>query len=475
MPVNKYHFTLLQMTFVLMLCACGAGNSPTSKSPVSSCPYGAALADGCSGSPAGTPQLPHLLDVQQVTALSILPGSGYTNGTFTWTASGGGGSGATGTITVVNGALGGRAGLQYTITNQGTGYTGWPTIAVPAGAAVTGSGGSIVPTVYQATPHNAATPWNMPGVDYYVGVPNGTVLKDPTSASNLPAGASFSGQTVTVTGCNVTLDGYDFTLHNTALLINVTGTGCTTTVQNSKQHALPNTLTYSPIAEIANLGAGGTLVYQKNEYDGLAPYGQLGGSGLAVNAPICCQGNVKLMYNYFHNFDAKIIQMSGTTPTSTMVEKYNLFSNFGSCGDSCAHGEAEYMYSGTGTINYTGQFNTYVLPFYNSGTSNLTAPHAVLASGLTISGITDDHNVILAQGPQGTCAQNNQHPYVAAAAVFDGAHSVANSFMQNVSFAYNYIDNSGTYFPWYHSGVGVNVTNTTWTNNVDTGAGGACN
>jgi len=464
-----------------MLSACGAGNSSTSKSPTpvipASCPYGTALADGCSDAPAGIPQLPHLLDVQQVTALSILPGSGYTNGIFTWTASGGGGTGASGTITVVNGALGGLAGLQYTITNQGTGYTGRPTIAVPASAVGAGSGGSIVPTVYQATPHNAATPWNMPGVDYYVGVPSGTVLKDPTSAANLPVGASFSGQTVTVTGCNVTLDSFDFTLHNTALLINVTGTGCTTTVQYSKQHALPNTLTYSPIAEIANLGAGGTLVYQKNEYDGLAPYGQLGGSTLAVNAPICCQGNVTLMHNYFHNFDAKIIQMSGTTPASTMVEKYNLFSNFGSCGDSCAHGEAEYMYSGTGTINYTGQFNTYVLPFYNSGSSNLTAPHSVEANSTDINGTTDDHNVVLAQGPQSTCATSthNSDYYVAAAVIYDGAQSTSGpGTMENVNFGYNYTDASGVWFTWYHTG-GPALTNVTWTNNVDTGTGNACN
>jgi hypothetical protein len=441
----------------------------------SSCPHGAALPDGCPGAPAGTPQLPHLLDVQQVTALNILPGSGYTNGTYTWAASGGGGSGATGTVTVANGALGGLAGLQYTITNQGTHYTGRPTIAVPAGAGV-GSGGSIVPTVYQATPHNAATPWNMPGVDYYVGVPSGTVLKDPTSAANLPAGASVSGHFVTVTGCNVTLDGFDFTLHDTALVINVTGTGCTTTVQNSKQQAMSSSITFFPIAQLTNLGSGGAFVYRNNEYDGLAPYGVTGGSGFAVNAPICCQGNVTLEYNYFHNFDAKIIQMSGTTPSSPMVERYNLFADFGSCGDSCAHGEAEFTYSGSpGTVSFTGQFNTYILPMY-TGTMNLTAPHAVLAENMTIDGVLDDHNVILAQGPQGTCA-NNPTYYVAAAAIYDGAQNNPNTaLLANGSFTYNYIDASGTYFPWYHAALkGATIRNVTWTNNVDTGTGNPCN
>jgi hypothetical protein len=321
----------------------------------------------------------------------------------------------------------------------------------------------------------------MPGVDYYVGIPTGTVLKDPTVGANLPTGAAYvtyagSGY-VNVTGCNVTLDSFDFTLHNTALVINVSGTNCTTTLQNSKQHALPDTLTSSPAAELANLGSGGTFVYQKNEYDGLAPYGQLHGSGLAVNAPICCSGNVLLQYNYFHNFDAKIIQMSGTVPTSTMIERYNLFSNFGSCGGDCAHGEAEYMYAGTGNINFTGQFNTYVLPFYNSGSSNLTAPHSVLANDTGINGTTDDHNVVLAQGPQSTCATttHNANYYVAAALIYDGSQNTnVTGTMHNVSFDHNYTDASGVWFTWYHS-ADTPLTGVTWTNNVDTGTGNACN
>jgi hypothetical protein len=316
----------------------------------------------------------------------------------------------------------------------------------------------------------------MPGVDYYVGVPSGTVLKDPTIGANLPAGATFSGHTVTVTGCNVTLDGFDFTLHDTALVINVTGTGCTTTIQNSKQHALSNTLTYNPIANLTSLGSGGAFVYQRNEYDGLAPYGVDGGSGFGVNAPICCRGNVTLMYNYFHNFDAKIIQMSGTTPSSPLVERYNLFADFGSCGGSCAHGEAEYTYAGSpGIVSFTGQFNTYILHMH-AGTMNLTAPHAVEANSLIIDGTSDDHNVVLAQGPQNTCGGNPNY-YVAAAAVFDGSQSTSGfGSLRNMTFDHNYIDASGAYFPWYHhTANGSTMENVTWTNNVDAGTGNDCN
>ncbi len=449
------------------------------------CPYPTALPDGCLGAPAGTTQLPHLLDVQQVTALNILPGSGYTDGTYNWTASGSGGSAASGTVAVLGGALGGSTGLLYTIANQGTHYTSRPAIAVPP-AAGAGIGGSITPTVYQATPHNASTPWNMPGVDYYVGIPPSvTSLKDPTINGNLPPGATLSGNTVTVTGCNVTLDSLDFTLHSTVLVINVTGANCTTTVQNSKQHAISTTVTYKSIALLQSLGSGGVFLYQNNEYDGLAPYGKTGGSGLLVDTPICCIGssgsNVTLMYNYFHNFDSKIIQLSGTLPSSSFMERYNLFANFGSCGTNgkgpCQHGEAEYTYSiNPGTLSFTSQFNTYILPSY-VGTPDPTAPQAVQADNMTLDGVLDDHNAILAQGPQNTCSYNNQIAYVAAAAVFDGAQNDPNAaLLTNATFAYNYIDNSGTYFPWYHAATGgAKITNTTWTNNVDTGTGNSCN
>jgi hypothetical protein len=56
-------------------------------------------------------------------------GSGYTNGAHTLTITGGGGTGATGTATIVAGALD-----SVTITNAGTGYTSVPTIALPVSA-----------------------------------------------------------------------------------------------------------------------------------------------------------------------------------------------------------------------------------------------------------------------------------------------------------------------------------------------------
>jgi hypothetical protein len=444
------------------------GKSESSSPPDSGggCPQGTALPDGCSSAPACSPQFPHLLDVKSVVMLNIVPGSGYTDGTYDWTTSGGGGSGATGKVTVSGGMVGGSSSQGYTIADPGSGYTSRPEIVVSG--LTGGKGASITPSVYEATPHNAPTRWNMPGVDYCVGVPNGTALKDPTMSANLPSGASYASSVVTIRGCNVTLSGFDFTLHDTVVSVDITSKSCTTTIEDSKFSA--NGTALQPIANLLDLGPGGAFVFQRNEYDGLAPIGDPNGSGFDVNDPIQAGqgGNVTLRYNYFHNFDSKVIQVSGDTPSAPFTEQFNLFADFGSCKTPpCAHGEAEYTYGG-GAISFTGQFNTYVQHFH-TGSADLTALHAVEADDVDIDGLTDDHNVILAPGPQETCNEYNQTGYVAAATVYDGQQEGGE--LTHVSFAFNYLDNSGTFFPWYHA-TGTGVTHT---NNVDTGTGGPCN
>ncbi len=441
-----------------------SSTSPSAQKPSASCPIASNLVDGCANAPAGTPQFPNLLDIQKVVMLNIIPGSGYVNGIYSWSTSGGGGSGATGTVTVSGGKVGGSGGQLYSISNEGAGYSSRPTIIV-AGLSG-GSGASIVSSVYQATPHNATTPWNMPGVDYYVGVPYGTALKDPTISSNLPTGASFSGTTVSITGCNVTLDGFDFTLHNTNVVVNVSSSSCATTIEDSRFQA--NGLSLQPIANLKNLGPGGSFVFERNEYNGLAPVGG-SGSGFAVNDPIQGSGKVILLYNFFHNFDSKVIQMNGTVAGSSLTEEYNLFADFGSCSTSsgCAHGEAEYTYGG-GALTVTIQFNTYINHFHTNA-ADLTSPQAVQADSLNITSATDNHNVVLAPGPQLSCNESNQVGYTAAAAIYDGQQE--GGTISNGVFQYDYIDASGVYFPWYHNG----GTNMSYSNNIDAGTGGPCN
>lgn len=444
---------ILIVTVIIMATAIGAH---------AQCPN-TGFADGCSSAPSGTPQWPNLLDTQKVTQLNVLAGSGYTNGTYTWTASGCSGSGATGTITVAGGKLAGTTSQQYTISNEGSGYTCRPTVAIPGGAGG-GSGGSIIPTVYQVRPA-----WGVPGVDYYVGYPTGTSFSDPSTT--LPSGASYSSGVVNVTGCGVTLNALDFSLHSGIYInINISSSDCVTTVTNSKFQAF-NVL--QPIINCtgSQLGSGGSLVFTKNSYDGLAPTGGTG-SGFQVNDPIQCQGTITETYNNFHNFDSKTIQVAGVSGNPNHTEKYNLFADFGYCSTPpCSHGEAEYSYSGwPNGIKVVYSYNTYIVHFTSSGNNNLTAPHAVQADDLAITGTNDDHNVVLAPGIYGTCSPSNPTNYTAAAAVYDGQQADPNGTIANVAFSQDYIDNGGTFFPWYHSG----GTGMTYVNLIDTGSGGNC-
>lgn len=419
------------------------------------------FSDGCSSAPTGTPLFPHLLDIQKVTQLNVIAGSGYTNGTYTWTTSGCTGTGATGTITVAGGKLAGATSQQYTISNEGSGYTCRPTIAIPAGAAG-GSGGSITPTVYQARPA-----WAVCNVDYYCGVPVGTSFSDPSTT--LPSGAAYASNVVTVTGCNVALNALDFTLHSGIMInINVTASNCATSVKNSKFQAYG---VNQPIAFCTNLGTGGSFVFEQNSYDGLAATGGTG-SGFTVNDPIECQGIVTMEYNYFHNFDSKIIQMGGIAGAPLFTEKYNDFANFGYCSTPpCSHGEAEYTFAGN-SLKVDFDFNTYHVAFTSSGNNDLTAPHAIQADDVNITGTTDAHNVVLAPGPQGTCNGGNANAYTASGVIYNGDQE--GGTLSGTTFSLDYVDNSATFFPWYNDYTSGHTVLPVGPNNIDAGSGAIC-
>lgn len=82
-----------------------------------------------------------------ITSLTLVAGSGYTNGVFALTVTGpGSGTGFAGTVTVSGGVL-----SSFTITNTGHGYPSTATIAIPAGAGA-GVSGSITPTIAYIAP-----------------------------------------------------------------------------------------------------------------------------------------------------------------------------------------------------------------------------------------------------------------------------------------------------------------------------------
>ncbi len=100
--------------------------------------------------------------------------------------------------------------LTYLITNSD------PTNDVANGNPVLDDGSANAPAGFPQHPkllsgYAARPPWMVAGVDYAVGVPSGTVLKNPQTINDLKIGVDTGRHLIWVNGDNLALSGYDFT------------------------------------------------------------------------------------------------------------------------------------------------------------------------------------------------------------------------------------------------------------------------
>ena len=420
----------------------------------STCPYGVILNDGCTGAQAhGVKPYPHLADYQRVIMVNVIGGSGYTNGTgYSWISSGGGClTNATGTVDVVGGAL-----TNGQVTNEGEGCTSRPTISVPAGT-TGGSGARIVATVYRLTPHNANPTYNLPGIDFPIGYDNSLTLKDPTDGSSLPPCASYENNLVTIVSNSCTLNGFDFSLHNTNLKINGNLVGALVT--NNKFIANANARNGSIV--IASGSCDATIKY--NQLDGAAV--PVSGSGYEMVASInssCYSGQITVEYNYIFDFDSKGLNLGGangiTAATLAVTENYNMYSQIALCATGCSHGEAEYSYSGYTngpvyeTINPWIQKFNVAFTFYSNRGGSPTSQMAIEADAVNIKNADFEYNFVLNPGPWSAIGSNNgtHSPVTASAPIYCGYQENGNNssgIMRN-----NLLDYTGAYFPYNPSG-----------------------
>lgn len=388
------------------------------------CPFGSALADGCPGAQAnGTIIDAHLADAQAVIDLNIDGGSGYTNGTYAWTSSGGGCSpNASGTVTVSGGQLGGGvrgSAANYAITTRGAGCTSQPTIAIPAGAGA-GTGGGIVATVYQLTPHNCtsvtacnsavAANWNVAGVDYPIGVDTTLTLSNPSVTQ--PSGCTWSSPTLTCTGGG-TINGYAFS--GSQLLLLSTGTWTVTNSSFTCTSASGQSILY-----MVTVAKGVSATFKYNTLNG----GAVRTPGVSPGIPCVSpsglvamidsqQGNgdaLTFEYNICYNFDAVCGDFTGATPGTqivTFTEKYNYYYGLGICGTGsnssgpCDHGQAWYGYltnNATFQINWTSTFNVALNHYYEGPTGLSGLASQVGDSYAQV--LTSQNNYRMARGTQ---------------------------------------------------------------------------
>ncbi len=249
------------------------------------------------------------------------------------------------------------------------------------GSASAPSGAPQLPNILSG--YAARPPWQVAGVDYAVGIPSGTTLTDPTLAGALPAGATYSASshTVTVTGNNITLDGYDFSLHGGIELViqsdNVTVENCNFAVGTNQG---------SQGTVVSATSAAGNVTFLDNNFNGndVAVTPQL---GQLLN--IQNKGTVSFQYNYFHDTGGDCIDFSGG-PQADIVE-YNVFANI---GVNTGHADPLQWYDAQITSGEIG-FNTIYqdVPQPGPGNGALT----VLSEGptATMSDMTVNNDTVI--------------------------------------------------------------------------------
>ena len=235
-----------------------------------------------------------------------------------------------------------------------------------------------------------------------------------------------------VTANNVTLDGFDFGLHNGwGIIINSGVTG--TVIQNCNFVVGSNN-----VSPIDALSGSGSLTLLNNSFN-------CGGS--ANLAPALADalfyrgaGTLTVQYNYISNSYGHMIDFVGSNAVTPIVE-YNVFYGYGMGAGS--HGNPWYMNGNNQITNGHFDFNTIVQPSGVQGSNPaLALPDG--EAGVTISNTTLNNNVALnLSGASGGIT------YIFAA----GGAGSSNNTIQD-----NYYDPTGTFGVFYGNSPWKGVT-----------------
>ncbi|WP_164718664.1 Ig-like domain-containing protein [Bradyrhizobium sp. LVM 105] len=173
--------------------------------------------------------------------------------------------------------------------------------------------------------------WNVAGVDYHVGVPTGLTLKDPATISMAGVSVDAAQKSITVTGSNVTLDGYDFGGWA------VVTTAANTTLTNSNFNGLNPSGPQDAV--ITGTSSSSNLHITNCTIDGLSGGGhaeflvEMEGPGLTIE------------YSWLKNSNSDLIGRHGQDGGDITIQ-YNLLQQAG-MGGAGTHGDYLQVYGPT--------------------------------------------------------------------------------------------------------------------------------
>jgi hypothetical protein len=275
--------------------------------------------------------------------------------------------------------------------------------------------------VYRAPP-----PWNVAGVQYAVGRPQGTILKDPRSAE-LPPGCQLRESDVFCSS-TVIIDGYDFSLHGGTKLV---VTGGNVTIQNCLFIVGPN---QGPLGRIVDVRDNSSATFLYNEFDG---------AGIAVTAQqgqtinVTNTGTITFKFNYFHNSGGDMIDFSGGPQVE--IVQYNFFKDIGL---KTAHSDT-LQWCGSIVSNSDISFNTIVQTASGLSGMGLLEANSECA-GAAMSYLSVHNNTLISK------VRDN---FATGANVTQDAGPAT---ADHIAVFHNYIDPTGilnfTASPWFPTG-----------------------
>lgn len=243
--------------------------------------------------------------------------------------------------------------------------------------------------------HNlhSRSPWNVAGVDYYVGIdrvafPTNASLSDPvpggtTVAAALQAlGANASllnGVTIQFTNCTGTINGWDFSLHG-GIGILVNSGSCT--------FSNDNIVAGTNGARILQLGSGTTNIVVKNSVIDGGTVGPITEGGGTLNTEGVLESNcpnLTVEYSLIQNGWAETVRLGSDTKTGfTTLLEFNAIGNAGLGQPQGLHGDLAQILAGSGNIvnSVDWEFNF----FFQTNTTTGVATQGISYNGTPSSG-----------------------------------------------------------------------------------------
>ena len=295
--------------------------------------------------------------------------------------------------------------------------------------------------------------WNVAGVDYYVGVSAGTVLQNPATITMAGVTVDSTNHTVTITGDNVALSGYDFSL-NGGWQVYVAGNN--DTIKNCNFGVGSNQQPAISIGVNGQTASNTTVEYNTINGNGISS----AGVGLIECSGI---GTTTIEYNSITNaYNEAIVLGNTTSSTANYVVQYNLIENTGEGSPQGAHGDWIQLFNTPGdTSSVAINYNTFAQNAPGMATQGLSLQSAAIPQGPVLSETVTNNTMVV------TGSNTVNYAIIADTTNLNGSATIANNYIVPTGIAYGW-----NFFGQYNNPDGsYNGTVTDYNNiNMVTGA-----